>query len=437
MKLGKRVLLGIGCILLISISWIIAATAKSDSQKQAELMARAEEYLADEIYVRAAPLLEEAAGYSGDHTKECEELLKGVYLALIDQQGYGRKYTELLDKQMARDDAEPAVFQEAADYYFVTGKTSKGLEVLREGIAKTNSSELIAQYEENRYEYTFGRNVYEDVTSAMNGGIQVKQDGGWGLATDSGSPVIPCIYDKVSTFDNGQVIVEKDGVISAVNADNNRVALLHHSASDFGNYSEDRVALLLDDGWHNGNGEFEVGTSCYEAIGTYTDGYVAVKENGRWGVMEMSGEWYIKAEYDEIILDELGRCYGQGAVFARQGKEVVLLVDGKSTGMVYEDAKPFGKEGYAAVKRNGLWGFIDTAGEVKINFQFDDALSFGQHLAAVKVDRDWGYVSLEGRVVIEPFFSAAKSFSNGSAPVCTVDGWEFITLTEYKGETTL
>lgn len=70
---------------------------------------------------------------------------------------------------------------------------------------------------------------------------------------------------------------------------------------------------------------------------------------------------------------------------------------------------------------------------MQIGFQFDDALSFGQHLAAVKVDGQWGYVSKYGEIVIEPIFLSAKSFYRGSAPVQTVDGWRFITLTEYKG----
>lgn len=68
----------------------------------------------------------------------------------------------------------------------------------------------------------------------------------------------------------------------------------------------------------------------------------------------------------------------------------------------------------------------------QIDFQFDDALSFGQHLAAVKVDGTWGYVSLSGELVIEPQFIAAKSFYHGSAPVQTRDGWRFITLEEYR-----
>jgi len=69
---------------------------------------------------------------------------------------------------------------------------------------------------------------------------------------------------------------------------------------------------------------------------------------------------------------------------------------------------------------------------VKNSFRFDDALSFGQHLAAVKQGELWGYISMAGHVVIEPVFLEARSFSNGSAPVLSERGWQFISLLEYK-----
>jgi len=429
-KSGKRIFVAIMCVLLLTVSWIMAIQAKSDTEKQVELLGKARNYLADEIYVRAIPLLEEASAYSGDYTLDCETELKSCYLALIEQPGYPRKYTGLLEQQMGREDAQPAVFLEAAQYYLDRGRVKDALGVLRDGIKKTESPELERVYEDERYVYSYGRSTYEDVTTAVSGAIQVKRDGAWGLADASGELMIPCVYDKVSTYSAGQVIVKKDNVISAVNMDNNRIGLLHETATDFGNYQEDRLPLQLTDGWHNADGQFNRGATAYEALGTYSDQCAAAKQSGRWGVINLSGEWMIPAEYDGIVMDETGRCWGQSRVFVRQGNQVRLLADGKPLGEPYEDARPFGS-GYAAVKRSGKWGFIDSAGEIKIDFQFDDALSFSQHLAAVQVGENWGYVSLDGELVIRPTFLEAKSFYNGSAPIRTVDGWEFIKLLEY------
>ena len=117
MKRTKRLLLGVGCALLLAVSWLAALTAESDAQRQAKLIEQAAAYTQDEIYVRAIPLLEEAAGYDDKHTLEAEEALKDAYLNMMDQSGYARKYTNLLDKQMSRTDAAPEIPADAAEYY--------------------------------------------------------------------------------------------------------------------------------------------------------------------------------------------------------------------------------------------------------------------------------------------------------------------------------
>ena len=97
-------LLALACGALLLVSWGVAITAKSDSQKQAELIQQAQAYLEDEVYIRCVPLLEEAVGYSGKHTEQAETLLKQVYTQLFEQSGYRSKYTDLLERQMARQE---------------------------------------------------------------------------------------------------------------------------------------------------------------------------------------------------------------------------------------------------------------------------------------------------------------------------------------------
>lgn len=433
MKRTQKLLLAVGCIMLVAVAWLAALTSKSDAKKQSELIQKAQIYLEDEAYVRAEPFLEEAASYNAKYTIDAEAALKTVYLNLVETSGYRRKYTDLLDKQMARKDAEPAVFQEAARYYLDTNKAKKALDVLKAGIEKTGSEELRQFYEENRYLYKMNRNTYQDVTAICNGGIQVANDGLWGLATATGSLVIPCEYDHISTY-SSVAITKRGKTYSAVNSDNNRYALSHTDITDFGNLNNNRIGVKTKEGWKLANGDFTTSTLVVDEIGMYSNGYIPAKEKGKWGFMESNGsEWQLEPQYDQLIMDELGRCVAQDAYFARSNNKVQLYVDGKQAGDTYEDAKPFA-DGWAAVKKNGKWGFIDTAGDVKIDYQFDDALSFGQHLAAVQKGRYWGYISLEGQMVIQANFLEAKSFSGGSAPVKTADGWRFITLVEYEKE---
>lgn len=437
MKKGIRIIITIVCVAVIAISWVAALRSKTTAEKQLLLIRQANELTESEIYISAVPLLEEAAGYDALYTAAAEEELKKVYLELIDKRGFGRRYASLLEKQMARPDAPAEVFAEAAEYHLGINSSPTAFAILRKGIEKTGDTRLLDLYESARYDFEINRSVFDAVTAICDQNIQVQMDGKWGIASVDGTLIIPCQYEKISTLHQNRAIVKKDGIIFAVDSDNNRIAVASDEAQDFRNFSENRTALLLSDGWRRATGDFEIGENVFEDIGMYSGGYAAAKTEGRWGVINIGKEWLIEAQYDEIIQDELGRCYGQGAVFVKSGELVYLYSNGTLQQTTYQDARPFSDEGFAAAKQNGKWGFIDTSGKAMIDFVYDDALSFSGHLAAVKTGGLWGYVNVYGKLVIEAAFRDAKSFEGGSAPVVIKNGWQLITLTEYKKERTL
>lgn len=434
MKKGNRILLIAVCVVLLGVSWIIALTGKTDTEKQIELIDEAEGYLADEIYVYSVPLLEEAASYDGEYTAYAQERLKGIYKQDLSKNDYGDKYEALLIEQMSDDTAGPEVFQEAADFYFSQGEYAQALHVLLDGIGATDSAELVERYEDTRYAYFMSGNIYEDVTAVCSGAIQVKRNGLWGAANSSGNLILPCEYDSVSTWSGDRFIVKKGNVISAVNAANERIAMLHAQASAFTNAAQNRVGLYADGAFVLATCGFGLSDFRFEELGMFSNGYAAARVDGKWGLIATDGvTWLVEPTWSGVVTDELGRCFCQNAVFLRKDDGTVLLFlsGGTQVGGPYEDARPFA-DGWAAVKKDGKWGFIDTNGDVMIDYQFEDALSFGQHLAAVKVNGLWGYVSLRGEVVIEPVFKEARSFANGRAAVKTEAGWQFITLLEYE-----
>ena len=116
MKKSVRILIGVCCFIFLAVSWVIATNSKSTAEKQMILINEATELMRNGIFIRAVPLLEEAAGYDAVHTRKAENELKRAYLSLLDSRGFSRKYTNLLEKQMSRRNAEPYVFLEAANY---------------------------------------------------------------------------------------------------------------------------------------------------------------------------------------------------------------------------------------------------------------------------------------------------------------------------------
>lgn len=66
----------------------------------------------------------------------------------------------------------------------------------------------------------------------------------------------------------------------------------------------------------------------------------------------------------------------------------------------FEDALPF-SEGLAAVKNNGLWGYIDTNGEYVVQPQYEQAVSFTGGCAAVYGGGMWQIIDKSGTVRLE------------------------------------
>lgn len=125
-----------------------------------------------------------------------------------------------------------------------------------------------------------------------------------------------------------------------------------------------------------------------------------IKDGDKWGFINRSGDVVIKPEYDD--------CYYQF------------------------------REGLAAVKLNGKWGYIDSENRMRIAARFDGAQSFKGGMAAVHVGRPfegegkWGYIDMSGQYLFEPTDALSYSgFSDGLMPVRKGDKWGYLNT---KGE---
>ena len=74
----------------------------------------------------------------------------------------------------------------------------------------------------------------------------------------------------------------------------------------------------------------------------------------------------------------------------------------------YEEVKPF-NENYAAIKKDNLWGYIDTTFQVKIPCKYDNCSSFKKGLASFEIKREAlmieGYINKRGEVVWQKEYS--------------------------------
>ena len=75
-------------------------------------------------------------------------------------------------------------------------------------------------------------------------------------------------------------------------------------------------------------------------------------------------------------------------------------------------------EGFAKVKLDRKWGFIDTLGRVIVKPKYEQVENFSNGLARVRSGhKGWGLVNTKGQEVIKPMFDFIGDFVNGIALV--------------------
>ena len=111
----------------------------------------------------------------------------------------------------------------------------------------------------------------------------------------------------------------------------------------------------------------------YENTGQCSwNGMMAVSRNGKWGFCSLEGVEIVPCEYD--------------------GADYMAIT---AEGVSYVSGAPYGYcGGYAALKKDSLWGFVDKSGNVVIPFIFDEARPVQGTNAWVKYQGKWGVISL-------------------------------------------
>jgi hypothetical protein len=131
--------------------------------------------------------------------------------------------------------------------------------------------------------------------------------------------------------------------------------------------------------------------------------------------------------YETYFIEGLART-NKDFKYGFMDKTGKILIDTK-----YDDVRDF-SEGLAAVKfTNSLgeskWGFIDTAGNVKIDFIFqNEPKSFSSSRTFILgTNNKWGIIDTLGKIIVEPKYTQLFPYENGFATASyTNDKWQNI-----------
>jgi len=261
----------------------------------------------------------------------------------------------------------------------------------------------------------------------------VRTEQGWGVIDRQGREIVKPAWDTLESGPDKSFRVTRDGKCGYINAagvcvagfqaepywlaENNALpadALVLHHPDKW----TDLFALADRDGRRLT--EFE-----FVRLSRPSEGFVVAEvkledESTPCGFLDFTGTWVIPPRFKNAYPFSDGFAQvqtddRQWGYINRQG-EVVIACQ-------FEDAYPF-REGLAAVQTGKYserhYGFIDVGGSWVIQPKFDEVGNvFNQGLAAVRLDGLWGYIGRDGNWAIAPAYSRVWPFSEaGHACVC-------------------
>lgn len=200
----------------------------------------------------------------------------------------------------------------------------------------------------------------------------VSQKGKMGYVTNNGHELLPCIYDKVSDFVDGYACVMHGGVCDVI--DENGNVRLH-------NISEDITVPLM--------------------------GYLIVKKNSHYGLIDLDGKILLDCVFDKILYTSV-----KGLYVVKLGIRSWLhdVITNQQYGESYEDIVPDGR----MTSRNLETGLMYEWPKDKYYFE-EKNYTIRTFPLKVKSNGKYGVIGKNGKTIIP----------------CTADGIEFLSENEY------
>ena len=293
----------------------------------------------------------------------------------------------------------------------------------------------------------------------------VKKDQKIGLVNSKGQSIIKVVYSDIKTLQEGSkseyIIIDETGKMGVISTSGTVILEPQYDEIKYV-HSADTYAVKLEDKWKLVNKSAETVLEGYDDFLHVKGDNVIVKESEKYGIVTLTSEEKIKAEYEDLkyafSIYYIAKKDGKFGVinvnnetivpfeylsmnYIEQGGFIIADVSETETSIfdnnlakkltgIFEEINT--EKGYIRAyidgnykyynfkfeeksssdiltnntihlsKKDGKFGFVDKAGQVVVEYIYDDATEQNEYgYAAVKKDGLWGVVGKSGELVLD------------------------------------
>jgi hypothetical protein len=257
-------------------------------------------------------------------------------------------------------------------------------------------------------EYQFASDFQNDLAA-------VQMNGKWGYINTDGEERIPCKYDGARSFENNRAAVLDGNQVFILNQFGSRTSVPYKIIHD---YSEGLAAVwdktLGNIGYINENAQVAIPVrKGRHYAGNFSSGFVAVLDTmPHLAFLDKQGRkvfWFKNGTVQNLNgggdqadrnLYELHPFANGLAAVRQQGKWGYIDETGQ-VAIPYEyDMVTRFSEGYAAVKKEGKWLYINKLGKPVRVGDFIDAQPCSEGIAWVRTEAGWGILAIQEKLSI-------------------------------------
>lgn len=464
---NNRILAMIGLIFLNVIAgYLVISVALGGTSSFDKIVKQAEQYCADGLYQKSINEYDKALAIKSDPETYIAQL--NVYRVGIDDGELSNSYElkSKLDSIIAEYYDNASIYEAVCTFCMDYEEYESCVTYLKQAKSQKIKSDILdGIYEEVRYKFKDEYTMYDEVSYESNGNYVVEANKLKSIIDKNGENMLagayiwathfsPAIrvdgnttsyaivskknnYEKqknyiVDVSGTKQIYIPDDitgaGAIGVVSSGKTQKYVFPcEKEKQFYFYSFDPVSEKVE----------QINEKPYLYAGTYRNNVVAVRvSENEWQILDGSGKPF-EQKFTDIKLNDAGECAPKGLIFAAtDGKYHLYHLNEKgelvdvNKNFSCEDAKAFADGSYAAVKINGLWGFVDAKGEIVINSQYSNANSFSMGIGAVLDESGkWKLIKTSGEAIGSAEYDEVTEFStSGKCFVKDGDHWTSIQL---------